>query len=75
MTSFRSLIRKGDKLWYHDQQVEVVSLDGPDVTVKFFNSGKEDTTHFSNLETRQRPPVRKANVRPSWLSVVKTLKD
>lgn len=29
MNSFRGLLRIGDKLWYHDQQVEIVSLVVP----------------------------------------------
>ena len=66
----RDLLRKGDKFWYHDQQVEIVSFDGAFVTVKFLNDGREDTTRYSHLETRQNPPERE-HERPSWLSIVK----
>jgi len=52
---FLSKIRKGDKLWYMDQQVEVVSRDGPYVTVRFLTNGQEDSMHHSNLETQQHP--------------------
>lgn len=69
MNSFRSMIRKGGKLWYLDQQV---ALDGQDVTVKFLSNGKEETTNYLHLEMRQHPPGRE-DERPSWLSVVENL--
>lgn len=69
MASFRSMIRKGDTLWYQDQQVEVIGFADSYVKVKFLNDGREDTTLASGLETRQNPPATEGE-RPSWLSIV-----
>jgi len=69
MNGIRSMIRKGDKFWYCDLQVEVIGFEDSYVRVKFLNDGREDTTLASSLETRQHPPATEGE-RPSWLSIV-----